>query len=71
VSESPYVFVRTESAKELTLKGEPLAFRFILDAVENHQTYKPELINWLCGQFGLPHSDDASVIAFLESRLKQ
>jgi hypothetical protein len=73
VSESPYVFVRTESAKELALKGQPLAFRFFLDAVENHQFYKPELITWLMGQFPneLPHSDDATVIAFLESRLKQ
>jgi hypothetical protein len=73
LSESPYVFVRTESAKELALKGKPLAFRFFLDAVENHQFYKPELIAWLMGQFPneLPHSDDSTVIAFLESHLKQ
>jgi hypothetical protein len=74
ISESPYVFVRTQSAEQLALKGQPLAFRFFLDAVETNQFYKPELINWLKSQFPneLPRSaDDAAVIAFLESRLKQ
>ena len=74
LSESPYVFVRTQSAEQLSLKGRPVAFRFFLDAVEKNQFYKPELINWLKGQFPneLPRSaDDAAVIAFLESRLQQ
>ena len=72
VSESPYAFVRTQSAEELALRGRPVAFRFFLEAVENQRFYKPELVRWLKAQFpkDLPASgDDATVVAFLKSRL--
>lgn len=74
VSESPYAFVRTQSAEELALRGRPVAFRFFLDAVENARFYKPELVVWLKTNFAneLPGSaDDAAVIAFLETRLQR
>lgn len=74
ISESPYVFVRTESAKELALKGRPVAFGFFLDAVEHNRFYKPELMNWLKDYFpnDLPRSaNDEVVIAFLNSRLRR
>jgi hypothetical protein len=74
ISESPYVFVQTESAKELALKGRPVAFRFFLDAAEHNRFYKPELMNWLKDYFpnDLPRSaNDEAVIVFLNSRLRR
>lgn len=74
VSDSPYVFVRTQSAEELALRGRPVAFRFFLDAVENGRFYKQELVGWLKTQFPseVPGSaDDATVIRFLKTRLQQ
>ena len=74
VSESPYAFVRTQSAEELALRGRPIAFRFFLDALENNRFYKQELIGWLKTRFPneVPSSqDDAGVIAFVKSRLQQ
>jgi hypothetical protein len=74
VSDSPYVFVRTQSAEELVLRGRPVAFRFFLDAIENGRFYKQELVGWLKTQFPneLPSSaDDAIVSAFLKARLQK
>jgi hypothetical protein len=74
VAESPYVFVRTQAAEELALKGQPEAFRFLLEAVENNRFYKQELVSWLKDRFpkDLPQSaDDKAVIAFLNSCLKR
>jgi len=65
--------VRTQSAEELALRGRPIAFRFFLDAVEGNRFYKQELVVWLKTHFAneLPSSaDDATVIAFLEARLR-
>jgi hypothetical protein len=72
LSESPYAFVRTQSAEELALRGRPVAFQFFMDAVENGRFYKQELVGWLKMQFPkeLPSSgDDATVITFLKTRL--
>jgi hypothetical protein len=74
LSESPYAFVRTQSAEELALRGRPIAFRFLLDAVEGNRFYKQELVGWLKTHFAneLPTSaDDATVIAFLKARLQE
>jgi hypothetical protein len=73
VSESPYVFVRTQSAEELALRGRPVAFRFFLDAIEKDRFYKQELVGWLKTRFSneMPASaEDATVIAFLKARLQ-
>jgi len=73
VSESPYVFVRTQSAEELALRWRPVAFRFFLDAVEKDRFYKQELVGWLKTHFPneMPGSaDDTTVIAFLKTRLQ-
>jgi hypothetical protein len=72
LSESPYLFVRTQCAEQLALKGRPIAFRFFLDAVEKDRFYKPELVTWLKDNFpkDLPrNANDEEVIAFLNSRL--
>lgn len=74
VSESPYAFVRTQSAEELALRGRAIAFDFFLDAVESNRFYKQELVVWLKTHFAneLPATaDDATVIAFLKARLHQ
>jgi hypothetical protein len=74
VSESPYAFVRTQSAEQLALRGRPIAFDFFLDAVERDRFYKQELVGWLKAHFAneLPGSaDDAAIVAFLKARLHQ
>jgi hypothetical protein len=74
LSESPYAFVKTQSAEELALRGRPMAFRFFLDAVEENRFYTQELVVWLKTHFAneLPSSaDDATVRAFLKARLQQ
>jgi hypothetical protein len=74
VSDSPYAFVRTQSAEELALRGRPAAFRFFLDALEKDRFYKQELVGWLKTRFPneLPASaDDATVITFLKTCLQQ
>jgi len=74
ISESPYAFVRTQSAEELALRGSPVAFRFFLDAVENGRFYKQELVGWLKTHFANEvqgSADDALVITFLKTRLEQ
>lgn len=74
VSESPYAFVKTQSAEELALRGRPIAFDFFLDAVEKDKFYKQELVSWLKTHFAneLPGSaDDATIVAFLTARLHQ
>jgi hypothetical protein len=74
VSDSPYAFVRTQSAEELALRGRTVGFRFFLDAVENGRFYKQELVGWLKTHFPKEVSgsaDDAIVITFLKTRLQQ
>lgn len=74
VSESPYAFVKTQSAEELALRGRPIAFDFFRDAVEKDRFYKQELVGWLKRHFAneLPGSaDDAAIAAFLKARLYQ
>ena len=67
ISDSPYVFVRTESAEQLILRQRPAAIAFFLDAVQNHRSYKQELVQWLIDHCGLPpNSDDQAVIVFLK-----
>jgi hypothetical protein len=73
VTDSPYPFVRTQSAKELAIAGRPVAFRFFLDALENNRFYKQELITWLKGRFPEELSssaDDLGVMAFCKTHLK-
>jgi hypothetical protein len=72
VSESPYAFVRTQSAEELALLERPIAFRFFVDAIENDRFYKRELVIWLKTHLPkeMPESaDDTTVLAFLKTRL--
>ena len=72
VVESPYPFVRTQSAEELATQEHPAVFRFFLDALENDRFYKQELITWLKDRFPnelSPSADDAAVIAFCKARL--
>lgn len=74
LSESPYAFVKTQSAEQLALRGRSMAFGFFLDAVEENRFYKQELVVWLKTHFAneLPSSaDDATVLAFLKARLQQ
>lgn len=74
LSESPYAFVKTQSAEQLALRGRSMAFGFFLDPVEENRFYKQELVVWLKTHSAneLPSSaDDATVLAFLKARLQQ
>jgi hypothetical protein len=73
LSESPYAFVRTQSAEQLALLARPAAFDFFRDAVEKNRFYKPELVAWLKTNFPkeIPGSaDDLTVLEFLKARAK-
>ena len=54
LAESPYVWVRTQSAEQLALKGRVEGFEFFLDAITANRSYRAELVNWLRGAFHLP-----------------
>jgi hypothetical protein len=74
VTDSPYAFVRLQSAEQLAARGSPVAFRFFLDTVNQNPFYKAEAIRWLKDQFPKdlsPSSGDAAVVAFLKTRLSQ
>lgn len=71
LADSPYVWVRTHSARQLALKGRVEAFRFFLDAVTENRFYRAELVNWLRTAFRLPATaTDAEVTAFLKERIR-
>jgi len=70
LAESPYVFVRTQAAEQLALKGSANAFRFFLDAIQSNALYRGELQQWLIMQFQLPRSaDQAAFVAFLNAQI--
>jgi hypothetical protein len=74
IADSPFVFVRLQSAEQLATHGSPIAFRFFLDTVNQNPSYKAEAVRWLRDQFPKdisPTSDDAAVVAFLKTRLSQ
>lgn len=71
LAESPYAFVKTQSAEQLALRGDAAAFRFFLDAVTENRFYKDELVRWLQQQFHLsPTITDVELRAFLNQRIK-
>ena len=71
LADSPYVWVRTQSAEQLALKGRVEAFRFFLDAVTENRFYRAELLNWLRTAFRLPApATDGEVAAFLNERIR-
>lgn len=72
IDDSPYVWVRTQSAEELARRNDPAAFRFLLDAIESDRFYSAEMIRFLKEAFPSDLStkaDDAAVAAFLRQRL--
>jgi hypothetical protein len=71
LAESPYVWVRTQSAEQLALKGRVESFRFLLDAVTENRFYRAEVVNWLRTAFRLPATvSEAEVAAFLNERIR-
>jgi hypothetical protein len=71
LADSPYVWVRTQSAEQLALKGRVEAFRFFLDAVTENRFYRAELVTWLRTAFRLPATaTEAEVAAFLNERIR-
>jgi hypothetical protein len=71
LADSPYVFVKTQSAEQLALAGRVDAFRFFLDALDMNRSYRPELENWLRMTFpGAAKKDTAGLIEFLQVEIK-
>ena len=70
LAESPYVWVRTQSAEQLALKGRVEGFEFLLDAITANRGYRAELVNWLRGAFHLPTTGETEVTAFLNERIR-
>ena len=71
LADSPYVWVRTQSAEQLALKGRVESFRFFLDAVTENRFYRAEIVNWFRTAFRLPATaSEAEVVAFLNERIR-
>jgi hypothetical protein len=79
VADSPYVWVRVESAQQLALRNRPIGFQFLLDQLvqdtwpTNH-AYKPELTRWVEQHFRneLPSgATEQQLLAFLRSKSKK
>jgi hypothetical protein len=72
LAESPYVWVRTQSAEQLALKGRVEAFRFFLDAITAKRSYQAELVEWLRRTFRLPATyTETELTAFLNDRITE
>lgn len=72
VTSSPYVWVRTQSARELALHNRPVGFRFLLETVEGSPPYKAELVGWARDSFSndLPrNATEQQIAAFLTRRM--
>jgi hypothetical protein len=66
---SPFVFVRTASARELVNAGRPSGFAFIVDAIEQNRTYRGEMIQFLRDRFPeLRQADDAAALRLAQSK---
>lgn len=72
LADSPYVWVRTASARELVHNNDPAALRFFLDAIMNRRFYKDEMTRFLKDAFPSDlkqDADDTAVVKFLTDRL--
>ena len=79
VADSPYVWVRVESAQQLALRNRPIGFQFLLDQLVQdtwpaNRAYKPELTRWVEQHFRneLPSgATEEQLLAFLRSKSKK
>ena len=66
---SPYVFVRTASARELVNAGRPSGFAFIVDAIQQNRSYRGEMIQFLRDRFSeIRQGDDAAALHLAQSK---
>ena len=73
VTESPYVWVRTQASEELARRHDPVAFRFLLDAIEGQRFYKDEMVRFVKDTYPSDlnrYADDAEVAKFLRRKLE-
>jgi hypothetical protein len=79
VANSPYVWVRVESAQQLVLHNRSIGFQFLLDQLvqdpwPDNRAYKPQLIRWVRDNFRMELPRDASedqVTNFLRSHVAE
>lgn len=66
---SPFVFVRTASARELVNAGRPSGFAFIVDAIQQNRAYRGEMIQFLRDRFPeIRQGDDAAALHLAQSK---
>ncbi len=66
---SPFVFVRTASARELVNAGRPSGFAFIVDAIEQDRPYRGEMIRFLRDRFPeIRQADDAAALRLARTK---
>jgi hypothetical protein len=66
---SRWVWVRTDSARELILAGRPAGFAFLVDTIEPNRLYCNEMVEFLRGQFPeLRNANDATILGFVRER---
>ena len=70
IQKSGYVWVQTNSARELVLAGHKSGFAFIAQAIEQNKSYRREMVQFAQDRFPeLRGADDEKILAFLKSRL--
>jgi hypothetical protein len=61
--------VREECAKELAIAGEPEGFQFLLQAMDETPSFRPEVLQFVRDRFpDLRNADDGKLMAFLRQR---
>jgi hypothetical protein len=69
LSGSTSIWVRTESARELVLAGQPSGFLFMTDAIEHGRRYRAEMVQFLRDRFPeLRQADEARIVSFLRAK---
>jgi hypothetical protein len=68
LAKSPYLWVRTNCARELILAGRSSGFAFVAQAIEQKSSYAREMVQFLQDRFpALRGADDAALLAFLRA----
>lgn len=64
-----YIWVQTNSARELVQTGNKSVFAFIAQAIEQNKFYRREMVQFVQDRFPeLRGADDAKILEFLKAR---
>jgi hypothetical protein len=66
---SVYDRLRSNCAQELIIAGKPSGFAFVVDAIQQNRSYRPEMVQFVRDRFPeLKAADEGNVLAFVKQR---